>query len=107
MSELVPRMTVEDCYCGYGREDFILSIDDLAALFHGKALSGDVAAGEYGITISLNDELLDCSLTKSYTDMVLEHIKAEIELFSDEHYSDQLWKEDIFNIIDKHIGGKE
>lgn len=58
MSNLVPRMTIEDCYAGYGREDFILSIDDLAALIHGKALSGDVACGEYGITISLDESVL-------------------------------------------------
>ena len=58
MNELIPKPTIEDCYAGYGREDFVLSYDDLVALFNGKALSGDVACGEYGITISLDDELL-------------------------------------------------
>ena len=58
MNNLVPRMTIEDCYAGFGRYDFILSMDDLAALIHGKALSGDVSEGEYGITISLDESLL-------------------------------------------------
>lgn len=59
MSELIPKMTPEDCYCGYGREDFKLSFADLVALFNGKTLSGDVAEGEYGITISLDDEMME------------------------------------------------
>ena len=58
MNELIPKMTIEDCYSGYGREDFILTEDDLVALFNGKALSGEVACGEYGITISLCDKVL-------------------------------------------------
>ena len=44
--------------------------------------------------------------SKSF-DSVIEDIKAEIDRFSDEHYSDQLWKEDVFEIIDKYISGKE
>ena len=34
---------------------------------------------------------------------VLNQIKAEIEEFTEEHHSDELWKEDIFAIIDKHF----
>ena len=59
MSDLVAKTTIEDCYCGYGREDFVLTLDDMVALINGRALSGDVAAGEYGITISLSDRARD------------------------------------------------
>lgn len=55
MSDLIAKTTIEDCYCGYGREDFVLALDDIVALMNGRALSGDVACGEYGITISLSD----------------------------------------------------
>lgn len=64
MNNLISKMTIEDCYAGYGREDFILSFDDLIALVNGKALSGDVAEGEYGITISLADDVI--KLLSSY-----------------------------------------
>lgn len=59
MDELEVRATIEDCYCGYGRHDFILSVDDIKALAYGKALSGDVACGEYGITISADDKAIE------------------------------------------------
>lgn len=32
-----------------------------------------------------------------------ESIKEKIEAYTDEHHSDEMWKEDIFNIIDKLI----
>ena len=115
-NNLVPKMTIEDGYAGYGREDFVLTIDDLAALYQGKALSGDVAEGEYGITISFDDELLKIeSLTRLYTDMVLEHIKAEIDKQEFTHHAGLThWymipsevKSIVYEIIDKHISGKE
>ena len=59
MDELEVKATIEDCYCGWGRHDFILSVDDIKALAYGKALSGDVNEGEYGVTISANDKAIE------------------------------------------------
>lgn len=59
MDELEAKATIEDCYCGYGRDDFILSVDDIKALAYGKALSGDINCGEFGITISADDKAIE------------------------------------------------
>ena len=55
MSSLDVKDKIEDCYSGYGREDFVLTVDDIADLINGKILSGDVSAGEYGVTIQLSE----------------------------------------------------